>query len=97
MEGLRIHTLGDSERAPWRFNPLQPPPGTTVHAHISSLMAVFRAVVPRQQASGQPQYARAVHFDCLIERARLIARKPRCQECTLEHLCNSADKTWSSH
>jgi endonuclease III len=26
-----------------------------------------------------------------------IARKPRCQECTLEHLCNSADKTWSSH
>ncbi|MFE5674367.1 ATP-binding protein [Streptomyces erythrochromogenes] len=46
MEALRIHTLGDSERAPWRFNPLQPPPGTTVHAHISSLMAVFRAVVP---------------------------------------------------
>ncbi|MER7730763.1 ATP-binding protein [Streptomyces erythrochromogenes] len=45
MEALRIHTLGDSERAPWRFNPLQPPPGTTVHAHISSLMAVFRAVV----------------------------------------------------
>lgn len=26
-----------------------------------------------------------------------IARKPRCQDCTLEHLCNSADKTWSSH
>ncbi|WP_405967625.1 hypothetical protein OG613_25405 [Streptomyces sp. NBC_00015] len=46
MEALRVHTLGDSERAPWRFNPLQPPPGVTVHAHISSLMAVFRAVVP---------------------------------------------------
>jgi len=26
-----------------------------------------------------------------------IARKPRCQDCTLEHLCNSSDKTWSSH
>lgn len=26
-----------------------------------------------------------------------IARKPRCQDCTLEHLCNSTDKTWSSH
>ncbi len=26
-----------------------------------------------------------------------IARKPRCADCTLEHLCNSADKTWSSH
>jgi endonuclease III len=26
-----------------------------------------------------------------------IARKPRCGDCTLERLCNSADKTWSSH
>jgi endonuclease III len=26
-----------------------------------------------------------------------IARKPRCPDCTLETLCNSSDKTWSSH
>jgi len=26
-----------------------------------------------------------------------IARKPRCADCSLEKLCNSADKTWSSH
>ena len=26
-----------------------------------------------------------------------IARKPRCAECSLEPLCNAADKTWSSH
>jgi endonuclease-3 len=26
-----------------------------------------------------------------------IARKPRCADCTLEKLCNSGDKTWSSH
>jgi endonuclease-3 len=26
-----------------------------------------------------------------------IARKPRCADCTLEKLCNSADKTWSTH
>jgi endonuclease-3 len=26
-----------------------------------------------------------------------IARKPRCLDCTLEKLCNSGDKTWSSH
>lgn len=26
-----------------------------------------------------------------------IARKPRCMECTVETLCNAADKTWSSH
>ncbi len=26
-----------------------------------------------------------------------IARKPRCVDCSLETLCNSGDKTWSSH
>jgi endonuclease III len=26
-----------------------------------------------------------------------VARKPRCVDCTLERICNSADKTWSSH
>jgi endonuclease-3 len=26
-----------------------------------------------------------------------IARKPRCVDCSLEKLCSSADKTWSSH
>jgi endonuclease-3 len=26
-----------------------------------------------------------------------IARKPRCADCSLEHLCNATDKTWTSH
>ena len=26
-----------------------------------------------------------------------VARKPRCADCTLERLCNSSDKTWTSH
>jgi endonuclease-3 len=26
-----------------------------------------------------------------------IARKPRCVDCSLETLCNSSDKTWTSH
>jgi endonuclease-3 len=26
-----------------------------------------------------------------------VARKPRCVDCTLEKLCHSKDKTWSSH
>ena len=26
-----------------------------------------------------------------------LARKPKCMDCTLERLCNSSDKTWSSH
>ena len=35
----------------------------------------------------------------LIHHGRLVcvARKPRCAECSLEHLCNASDKTWSSH
>jgi endonuclease-3 len=26
-----------------------------------------------------------------------VARKPKCVDCTLEKICNSGDKTWSSH
>ena len=35
----------------------------------------------------------------LIHHGRLvcIARKPRCVDCSLEKLCNSSDKTWSTH
>lgn len=35
----------------------------------------------------------------LIHHGRQVcfARKPRCTDCTLEKLCNSSDKTWSSH
>src|SRR5271167_1552406 len=29
-------------------------------------------------------------------RAICIARKPRCADCPLEHLCHAADKTWST-
>jgi endonuclease-3 len=30
-------------------------------------------------------------------RQTCYARKPKCADCTLERLCNSADKTWTSH
>ena len=30
-------------------------------------------------------------------RAVCVARNPRCVDCTLEKLCDSTDKTWSSH
>ncbi len=35
----------------------------------------------------------------LIHHGRQIcdARKPKCADCSLETLCNSGDKTWSSH
>lgn len=36
---------------------------------------------------------RIIHFG----RGICIARKPRCADCFLEDLCNSKDKTWSTH
>lgn len=36
---------------------------------------------------------RIIHFG----REICIARKPRCADCFLEDLCNSKDKTWSTH
>lgn len=36
---------------------------------------------------------RVIHFG----REICIARKPRCADCFLEKICNSKDKTWSSH
>jgi endonuclease-3 len=37
------------------------------------------------------------HELILHGRAICIARKPRCADCTIEHECDSSDKTWSSH
>ncbi len=36
---------------------------------------------------------RVIHFG----RETCIARKPRCADCFLEDICNSKDKTWSTH
>src|ERR1700761_6549320 len=35
----------------------------------------------------------------LIHHGRQVcyARKPECERCIIEHLCNSSDKTWTSH
>jgi endonuclease III len=48
-------------------------------------------IIPR------PEWIRFSHE--LIHHGRniCIARKPRCADCTLEKLCNSSDKTWSTH
>jgi endonuclease-3 len=46
-----------------------------------------------------PQGRRISFSHELIHHGRqvCIARKPKCVDCTLEKLCNSSDKTWSSH
>jgi endonuclease-3 len=45
----------------------------------------------------QPKWIDFSHEMIFHGRQICIARKPRCVDCTLERLCNSADKTWSSH
>jgi endonuclease-3 len=37
------------------------------------------------------------HRTIYFGREICIARKPRCADCFLEDVCNSSDKTWSSH
>ena len=43
---LRIYTPGNERVSPFRFNPLEVPPGVTVEEHISSLEACFSGAVP---------------------------------------------------
>jgi endonuclease-3 len=45
----------------------------------------------------QPRWISFSHELIHHGRQICVARKPRCVDCTLEKLCNSADKTWSSH
>ena len=45
----------------------------------------------------QPRWIQFSHELIHHGRQVCVARKPRCADCSLEHLCNAADKTWSSH
>jgi endonuclease III len=45
----------------------------------------------------QDHWIQFSHELILHGRQVCIARKPRCADCTLETLCHSSDKTWSSH
>ena len=51
----------------------------------------LQAVIPQDQWIDYSH--RIIHHGRQI----CLARKPRCADCTLETLCNSGDKTWSSH
>ena len=48
-------------------------------------------VIPREQWI---DYSHRIIFH---GRQICVARSPRCADCTVETLCNSSDKTWSSH
>ena len=82
------------------------PSGVVVDTHvlrISRRLELTQNTTPEkveldlQQVIPQDQWIDYSHRIIHHGRQICIARKPRCADCTLEHLCNSADKTWSSH
>ncbi len=82
------------------------PLGVVVDTHvmrISQRLELTKSTTPEKieqdlmQLIPQPSWIdfshRVIHFG----REICIARKPRCADCFLEDLCNSKDKTWSTH
>lgn len=50
-----------------------------------------------QRVIPEPNWIDYSHMIIHHGRQICVARKPRCADCSLETLCNSGDKTWSSH
>lgn len=82
------------------------PLGVVVDTHVMRItqrLELTKSATPEKieqdmmQLIPQPAWIdfshRLIHFG----REICIARKPRCADCFLEDLCNSKDKTWSTH
>jgi endonuclease-3 len=64
--------------------------GLTQHAEPKKVEQDLMQIIPRDH------WIQFSHELIHHGRQICIARKPRCVDCTLETLCHSADKTWSS-
>src|ERR1700736_6343539 len=82
------------------------PAGVVVDTHVLRLsrrLELTRETTPQkverdlEQVIPQDRWIQFSHELIHHGRAICVARKPRCVDCTLEPLCNAADKTWSSH
>ncbi|HEY1744167.1 MAG TPA: endonuclease III [Granulicella sp.] len=82
------------------------PSGVVVDTHvlrISQRLELTKATEPvkveqdLQKVIPQDRWIQFSHELIHHGRQVCIARKPRCVDCSLEKLCNSVDKTWSSH
>lgn len=80
--------------------------GVVVDTHvlrISRRLELTKEMTPEKverdlmQVIPQTKWIEFSHQVIYHGRQICYARKPRCADCTLERLCNSADKTWSSH
>jgi endonuclease-3 len=82
------------------------PPGVVVDTHVLRLSRRLELTTNTEPVKVEQDLEQIIPKDRWIQfshelihhgRQVCIARKPQCERCTLEHLCNSADKTWSSH
>jgi endonuclease III len=82
------------------------PSGVVVDTHvlrISRRLELTKATIPEKVEQDlmkiipQNQWIDFSHEIIHHGRQICVARKPRCVDCTLEKLCNSSDKTWTSH
>lgn len=80
--------------------------GVVVDTHVMRLthrLELTKATAPEKVEQDMIKIIPEDHWIAfsheLIHHGRQIcvARKPRCVDCTLEKLCNSGDKTWTSH
>ena len=82
------------------------PSGVVVDTHVLRLSRRLELTTNTEPVKVEQDLEKIIPKDRWIQfshelihhgRQVCIARKPECERCTLEHLCNSADKTWSSH
>ena len=82
------------------------PSGVVVDTHVRRLSRRLELTTNTEPVKVEQDLEKIIPKDRWIQfshelihhgRQVCIARKPQCERCTLEHLCNSADKTWSSH
>src|SRR6185437_932589 len=82
------------------------PSGVVVDTHVLRLSRRLELTTNTEPVKVEQDLEKVIPKDRWIQfshelihhgRQVCIARKPECERCTLEHLCNSADKTWSSH
>jgi endonuclease III len=82
------------------------PLGVVVDTHVMRItqrLELTKSTTPEKieqdlmQLIPQPAWIDFSHRVICFGREICIARKPRCVDCFLEDLCNSKDKTWSTH
>ena len=82
------------------------PSGVVVDTHVLRLSRRLELTAQTDPVKVEQDLQKVIPQDRWIQfshelihhgRQVCIARNPRCADCSLEHLCNSSDKTWSSH